>query len=94
MTHKQWFNNVLHLHPVHEEGAIKGRVSPGHFQTDSNFGIKSLQTYYGCTSIFFIWKPIAQTFITLQKYPLHQITKAFQNYPQGICVSRACDRAR
>ena len=21
MTHKQWFNNVLHLHPVHEEGA-------------------------------------------------------------------------
>ena len=20
MTHKQWFNNVLHLHPVHEEG--------------------------------------------------------------------------
>ena len=22
MTHKQWFNNVLHLHPVHEEGAI------------------------------------------------------------------------
>ena len=23
MTHKQWFNNVLHLHPVHEEGAIK-----------------------------------------------------------------------
>ena len=24
MTHKQWFNNVLHLHPVHEEGAEKG----------------------------------------------------------------------
>ena len=23
MTHKQWFNNVLHLHPVHQEGAIK-----------------------------------------------------------------------
>ena len=23
MTHKQWFNNVLHLHPVHEEGAEK-----------------------------------------------------------------------
>ena len=23
MTHKQWFNNVLHLHPVHEEGAGK-----------------------------------------------------------------------
>ena len=22
MTHKQWFNNKLHLHPVHEEGAI------------------------------------------------------------------------
>ena len=22
MTHKQWFNNVLHLHPVHEEGAV------------------------------------------------------------------------
>ena len=22
MTHKQWFNNVLHLHPVHEEGAF------------------------------------------------------------------------
>ena len=22
MTHKQWFNNVLHLHPVHEEGAL------------------------------------------------------------------------
>ena len=21
MTHKQWFNNVLHLHPVHEDGA-------------------------------------------------------------------------
>ena len=21
MTHKQWFNNVLHLHPVPEEGA-------------------------------------------------------------------------
>ena len=21
MTHKQWLNNVLHLHPVHEEGA-------------------------------------------------------------------------
>ena len=21
MTRKQWFNNVLHLHPVHEEGA-------------------------------------------------------------------------
>ena len=21
MTHKQWFNNVVHLHPVHEEGA-------------------------------------------------------------------------
>ena len=21
MTHKQWFNNMLHLHPVHEEGA-------------------------------------------------------------------------
>ena len=21
MTHKQWFNNVLHLHSVHEEGA-------------------------------------------------------------------------
>ena len=25
MTHKQWFNNVLHLHPVHEE-------IDGHFQ--------------------------------------------------------------
>ena len=24
MTHKQWFNNVLHLHPVHEGGASKG----------------------------------------------------------------------
>ena len=23
MTHKQWFTNVLHLHPVHEEGASK-----------------------------------------------------------------------
>ena len=23
MTHKQWFNNVLHLHPVNEEGAVK-----------------------------------------------------------------------
>ena len=23
MTYKQWFNNVLHLHPVHEEGAEK-----------------------------------------------------------------------
>ena len=21
MTHKQWFKNVLHLHPVHGEGA-------------------------------------------------------------------------
>ena len=21
MTHKQWLNNVLHLHPVPEEGA-------------------------------------------------------------------------
>ena len=31
MTHKQWFNNVLHLHPVHEEGAKKGHRQP-HFQ--------------------------------------------------------------
>ena len=22
MTHKQWFNNVLQLHPAHEEGAL------------------------------------------------------------------------
>ena len=27
MTHKQWFNNVLHLHPVHEEGAFSSRKS-------------------------------------------------------------------
>ena len=28
MTHKQWFNNVLHLHPVHEQGAevCKGKT--------------------------------------------------------------------
>ena len=30
MTHKQWFNNVLHLHPVHEEGAkISDRPARG-----------------------------------------------------------------
>ena len=27
MTHKQWFNNVLHLHPVHEEGAVKSQLA-------------------------------------------------------------------
>ena len=30
MTYKQWFNNVLHLHPVHEEGA-KTCVHNGHY---------------------------------------------------------------
>ena len=28
MTHKQWFNNVLHLHPVPEEGATFVAQSP------------------------------------------------------------------
>ena len=33
MTHKQWFNNVLHLHPVHEEGARLSLTALLNFKT-------------------------------------------------------------
>ena len=46
MTHKQWFNNVLHLHPVHEEGANKTYTPPlacfAHIHENSSFAISYL----------------------------------------------------
>ena len=43
MTHKQWFNNVLHLHPVHEEGAFycnhNTRVQENTLLTEGGVGI-------------------------------------------------------
>ena len=44
MTYKQWLNNVLHLHPVHEEGALIPRLR-------SRFLSLPLSSFYVCRHI-------------------------------------------
>ena len=42
MTHKQWFNNVLHLHPVHEEGAGFWRTHVYFLEIFTSFNLKMM----------------------------------------------------